>query len=211
MLEGRHFHIHFTNHTPGNKLSTQYRVNEWMGSIFLTLTSVAFWGDLLAHLPQFPGVRPIPTPAFPPLWFSLGVLPSPTLPLLPKLSWYYESWRNCQEMEVSFGISFILISPPQMVKLRSVKKLARSKTSYHAGVTNCEWLSAQRHLQTQGMKTQAHRCTHRHGHTERHAEDYWKCHQLRNVLKVTFLSLYKTGVLQLHQPNYFSSNRDECH
>lgn len=129
---------------------------------------------------------------------------------------YYESWSNCQEMEVSFGISFILISPPQMVKLRSVKKLARSKTSYHAGVTNCDWLStwsmsAQRHLQTQGMQTQAHRCTHRHRHTERHAEDYWKCHQLRNVLKVTFLSLYKTGVLQLHQPNYFSSNRDECH
>ena len=86
MLEGRHFHIHFTNHTPGNKLSTQYRVHERMGGIFLTLTSAAFWGGLLAHLPQFPGVRPIPTPAFPPLWFSLGVLPSATLPLLPKLS-----------------------------------------------------------------------------------------------------------------------------
>lgn len=106
----KHLYIHVTNHRTCPKLDTQYRSNEWMGSDFLTSkpSRMIPWPMCLGSL-EWDASQPLPS-----LLSSSasGYPPSPTLPAVPKVQLRrYESWRNCQEIKVSLGITFILISP----------------------------------------------------------------------------------------------------
>lgn len=211
MLEGRNFHIHFTNCITWNKLGTQHRADEWMGWVFLTLTSllrlplvVSLHTWLVVHPPaHVPWSETHQDPCLTLLFGLASVSFRPLFCLLfPRLSSDITSheeiimrWLSLWDLlNFDFTITYRV--------LRNMEKLSRSTASHHLGVINYSdcTLEAWAHRDTPVDTRHANTCTHMHRQilTQRYAKDYWK---FRNMLRIIFYVYVRQALFSFQEMN----------